>query len=86
MDCNCSEGQTKRTIGQNQKGQRIFDTLSMPTDLHVHNCNYIARRDRVLDRAERIADEISGGRWKEGWHKTFFAAVNELSKPLTPDT
>ena len=87
--CNCSEARTERTIGyvNNDPKRRIFEECESPTFLFMHDCAYIARRNAVLDQAEKIALEATlpneeGKRLRHGigWQQAFNRAVNELSK------
>ncbi len=86
--CTCAEGYTERTIGRmnNDEKRRIFAETATPTGLNVHDCEYIAARNAVLDHAERIALAATGRnaqgervRHGPGWQKAFSKAVNELS-------
>jgi len=82
MPCLCSEGKTKRTLSfqNNDRKKRVFDAEATLTELHVHDCEYVSRRNSVLDEAEKIATEAAGGkRHGAGWHPAFFDAVNRLS-------
>ncbi len=86
MSCSCSEGMSERTIGfkNNDPKRRIFAPEAMPTGLGVHNCEYIARRNSVLNEAERIATEHAGKLHEPGWQQAFSHAVNRLSTTKLP--
>ena len=79
--CNCNESKTERTIGyeNNDPRRRLYETKFTPTGLYKHDCAYIAKRDAVLNQAERIALNYAGVRHGPGWQQAFSEAVNELS-------
>ena len=86
--CNCNEGKTQRTTGyeNNDPRRRLFEEKFTPTGLYKHDCAYIAKRDAVLNQAERIAlnetlPNAEGKRVRHGpgWQQAFSQAVNELS-------
>ena len=52
-NCNCEEGFTYRTIGRDDKGHRIYADDPTPTELHVHDCEYIATINRKLPARRR---------------------------------
>lgn len=78
MACVCEEGFTMRTEGFDHKKRRVFADSKTPTGINVHDCDYISRRNSVLDRAEAEADRNCRGKGMD-WHRVFFAAVDRLS-------
>ena len=87
--CNCSEAKSERTVDyvNNDPKRRIFEECESPTFLFLHNCAYVARRNAVLDQAEKIAlaetlPNADGKRVRHGvgWQQAFNRAVEELSR------
>lgn len=62
--CNCAEGKTSR---YNEYG-RVVES-GIPTNLHVHDCNYIILRNALITKAEKLAKQTG---------VTFFKAMDFL--------
>lgn len=87
-NCNCAEGRTYRVLSHvktsyNHDG-KLYADVATPTNLHVHDCDYIARRSDplILDAAEAEATRKTGKKYApcEEWHRHFFAAVDRMVK------
>jgi hypothetical protein len=75
VDCTCAEG---LTVGK--------DGLPAPTNLRVHSCLYVRRRNSFLDRAAACADalfpEDRGGR---PWSRCMTRELVRLLRQADPE-
>lgn len=87
MACKCEEGfyvpgSAKREALANLRGVGVTELTALPTvrtatDLHVHDCAYVEKRNTLIPQAEKIADkehERNSGAWSIAFHR----AMNKL--------
>lgn len=75
--CDCREGIIER---YDADGVKLFEA---PTKLHVHNCEYIMRRNELIPQAERLALARVGlgdnGKPQSRFSRVFILTMDKLA-------